>query len=166
MLLNAAGKMISGVIAHIDEKIIAPSIKEHWNHIMMYDTDIDKMGDINVIARASEQLIVAEQLQLRRSEMLDRTNNQWDQKIIGDKGRAHMLKDAFDSMKMDTESIIPTDDELDAMQAEAMRQLGIEQGGGQPGQPGIPPAAVIDAAGNKKGQPPGQTITARGLKVK
>jgi len=162
MLMNAASKTLKGVIAHIDEKVISPSIKEHWNHVMLYDQDIDKIGDINVIARASDQLFIAEQLQLRRSEMLDRTNNDWDRKVISDKGRAHMLREAFDSMKMDSGKILFSNDELDAMQAaqaDAMEELNIEQGGE------IPPAAAIDAAGNPKGQSPGQTIQGRGLRV-
>jgi len=162
MLMNAAGKVLKGVIAHIDEKVIKESIKEHWNHVMLYDSDIEKMGDVNVVARASEHLIIAEQLQLRRSEMLDRTNNPWDMRIIGDKGRSHMLRETFDSMKMDADSILPSEDEMRMMEAEVQRRVaealashGIDVGNPNPE---IPPAEVIDAAGGAKGNEPGRMM--------
>lgn len=168
MLMNAANKALKGVIAHIDKGVITKSIREHWTHVMLYDDDIEKIGDINIVARASEHLIIEEQLQIRRTEMLQATNNPWDMKIIGDKGRAKMLRETFDSMKMDSDEIVPTKEEMEAVeqmiqqaQAEAAGQMGIppERMEGAEGAPGQPPGPVVtDQAGNEMGKPPGATM--------
>lgn len=150
MLMNAASKTLKGVIAHIDEKVIKPLIRNHWVHLMLFDDEIEKSGDINVVARASEHLIIQEQMQLRRGEMLDRTNNDWDRAIIGPKGRAKMLRDAFDSLNMDADEIVPSDQEL-------MSMINQPQMGAVP--PGVPPASVIDAMGGAKGNEPGRLMT-------
>lgn len=164
MLMNAANKTLKGVVAHVDDKVITKSIKEHWNHVMLYDKDIEKIGDINVIARASQHLIIEEQLQMRRTEMLEATNNDWDREIIGNKGRAQMLRDTFDSMKMDHDEIVPDKEEMELMdkyqqlmaqaQQEAASSLGISQDELTGANP-----AMIDAAGNQQGNAPGQTMT-------
>lgn len=151
MLMNAASKTLKGVVAHIDEKVIKPLIKNHWIHLMLYDDTIEKAGDINVIARASEHLIIQEQMQIRRGEMLDRTNNPVDNAIIGIKGRAKMLREAFESLKMDADDIVPSDQELMSIMAPVPEKA--------PGN--IPPAAVIDAAGGMRGNEPGRMMTAR-----
>jgi len=173
MLMNAANKNLKGVITHIDEKVISPSIKALWIHVMLYDDDIEKSGDINVVARASQHLIIEEQLQLRRTEMLQATNNDWDRKIIGDRGRAKMLEEAFESLHLDTDGIIPDEDKMDQMeeynqmmalaQQNAAAELGIYHEDMQPGaggqQPNTPHSAVLDAAGGRAGSPPGRTMT-------
>uniref|UniRef100_A0A6M3IK50 Putative portal protein n=1 Tax=viral metagenome TaxID=1070528 RepID=A0A6M3IK50_9ZZZZ len=150
MLMNNMTKTLRGVIAHIDEKVIKPIIYNHWVYLMLYDQEIEKGGDINVVARASEHLIIQEQMQLRRGEMLERTNNPIDMSIIGMRGRANMLRDAFDSLKMDADEIVPSDPELMAM----MNQP-------PPGQvpPEVPTAAVVDAMGGAKGREPGRMMT-------
>jgi len=176
MLMNAANKTLVGVITHIDEKVISASIKEHWIHVMLYDKDVEKSGDINVVARASQHLVIEEQLQLRRTEMLEATNNDWDREIIGNKGRAKMLQEAFESLKLDADGIVPEPEELDQIaelkamlaqaQADAAASLGIsveemtgQAPGGGGGQPNMPSPAVLDAAGGMKGKPPGATMT-------
>jgi len=153
MLMNAASKTLKGVIAHIDEKVIKPAIYDHWTHIMLYDDDIIKIGDINVVARASEHLIIAEQLQIRRTEFLDRTANDYDMSIIGKKGRAHLLRETSDSLKFDTEKVVPTEADIIAQERAEMEAAG--QPVQLPDGSVVPAAAVIDAAGNQAGQSPG-----------
>ena len=152
MLMNAASKTMKSVIAHIDERVIKPSIKDHWLHIMLFDDDIEKAGDINVVARASEHLIMAEQLQMRRSEFMAATNNDWDQGIIGDLGRAEMLRNTADSLKLNTDKIIPTEDELKTRMAPAAGPMV-----GPDGMP-LPDPAVIDAAGGAQGASPAASM--------
>lgn len=149
MLMNAASKGLKSVVTHIDEGIIVPAIKEHWLTLMLYDQDIEKTGDINVIARASEYLIIAEQLQIRRTEFLNFTNNPIDMSILGRKGRAAVLRETVKSLKMPTEEIIPTKQEmeeqarleqaqraamLEAQQVPAQGEAAVLPGGQQAGQ--------------------------------
>ena len=171
MLMNAASKTLKGVIAHIDESVIKPSIREHWLHVMLYDNDINKIGDINIVARASDYLIVQEQMQIRQVEMLSATNNQFDMEIIGKRGRAEMLRDAFKSHKMNSDKIVPSEEEMIA-QEQAQQGVMIDPATGQPvstpvvqggnGGPAIiPNPAVLDAAGNRQGMAPGATMPSR-----
>ena len=112
MLLNSATKTLKNVVGYIDRNIIQPTIKEHWTQIMLYDEDVEKWGDIEVIARASEYLIVQEQLQLRRTEFLQQTNNPVDLAIMGEEGRAEVLRETVKSLKMPTKKVVPSREEL------------------------------------------------------
>jgi len=112
MLLNSATKTLKNVVGYIDRNIIQPTIKEHWTQIMLYDEDVEKWGDIEVIARASEYLIVQEQLQLRRTEFLEQTNNPVDLAIMGEEGRAEVLRETVKSLKMPTKKVVPSREEL------------------------------------------------------
>ena len=134
MLMNAATKTLKGVIFHIDS-VIRPIIKEHWMHIMLYDTDIEKTGDINVVARASEYLIMQEQLQLRLVEYLSATNNPVDMQIMGLKGRAAIHRELAKFLKIPVEDIIPPEEAFEPQgqqQPGMMGQPGMETGA--PGQ--------------------------------
>jgi len=136
MLMNAASKTLKGVVFHIDLGIIVPTIEEHYLHVMLYDDDIEKTGDINVMARASDYLIMQEQLQVRRTEFLEMTNNPTDLQIMGLKGRAGVLREQVKGLKLPSEDIIPP--------KEAFEPQPEEQGaGGLP--PGVPPPEVIAA---------------------
>jgi hypothetical protein len=147
MLMNAASKTLKDVVSHIDEGVIKPSIYDFWVHKMLYDDDIDKIGDINIIARASEHLIIAEQIQLRRTEFMEATANPFDMSIIGQKGRAALLREQVKSLKMPTEDIVPSKKDMEAM---AMTPGAPGQGGGA-----IPipqQAAAIGPAGGVPGE--------------
>ena len=87
MLMNAASKGLKEVAKHIDSGIIKKTVYEDWVHIMLNEPE-KAGGDIEIVARASEYLIQQEQLSIRRMEFLQATNNQWDQQIIGNDGRA------------------------------------------------------------------------------
>jgi len=152
MLMNAASKTLKNVVSQVDENIIKPSIYEHWLHLMLYDEDIMKVGDINIVARASEYLIIQEQLQIRRMEFMERTNNDVDLSIMGETGRATLLRETSKTLKL-PEEIIPSKEDMKRRQ-QAMQQGGpmvVPPGGVPPGQEGmaIPDAAVINAAGSR-----------------
>ncbi len=112
MLMNAAAKTLKDVVSHIDDDVVRPSIKEHWTHLMLHDEDNEiKCGDVQVICRASDHLIIAEQLAMRRKEFLENTNNPVDLAIIGLEGRAKVLREQVKTLKMD-DDIVPSDEDL------------------------------------------------------
>jgi len=152
MLMNAASKTLKNVVSQVDEHIIKPSIYEHWIHLMLYDEDIMKVGDINIVARASEYLIIQEQLQIRRIEFMERTNNPADLGIMGIGGRATLLRETSKSLKL-PEDIVPSKEDMERRE-QMMNHVGpmmVPPGGVAPGQEGmaIPDAAVINAAGGR-----------------
>lgn len=144
MLMNAATKTLKGVIFNFDGGIIRDAIWEHWLQLMLYDEDIEKTGDINIIARASEYLLLQEQLQVRLMEFMTFTNNPTDLAIMGLPGRAELLREAVRLMKIPRgDKVIPPEkvllealgqaqDDEEAMAAQGVQ--GAAQGGGRGGQ--------------------------------
>lgn len=161
MLMNAASKIIKDAILDIDNNVIKKVVYNTWIHTVMYDEDVDYRGDINIIARASEYLIVQDMLQARRQEFLAMTNNPNDLAIIGLEGRAKVLREIARGLKM-TENPVPEDQDLAARLEQSIMQQAAAQG--QPGgatQPGVknPQPAQEDQGG---GLPP---MTAPPLEV-
>jgi hypothetical protein len=135
MLMNAASKIMKDAIMDIDEKVIKKVVYNTWIHTVLYDPDIEYRGDINIVARASEYLIVAEMLQARRQEFLAMTNNPNDLAIIGLDGRAKVLREIAKGLKL-SDDVIPEEQDLAAKLQQTMMQ---QAAGMQPGGAGAPP---------------------------
>lgn len=112
MLMNAASKGLKAVASHFDNGIIKPSIHAHWLHIMLNEPERAR-GDINIVARASEYLLQQEQLQLRRNEFLNATNNPTDLEIIGKPGRATILREVAKSLKLKSDDVVPDPEDIE-----------------------------------------------------
>jgi len=149
MLMSASSKIIKDAIVNIDTHVIKPSINDTFIHMMLFD-ELDYDGDINIVARASEYLVIAEQLQIRRTEFLGMTNNPIDMAIIGVPGRAEILRETIKNLKLPSEDIIPDRDDMLAMQDAMMAaqgQMGTNGapidtgmgGGGSPTDAGVNP---------------------------
>lgn len=111
MLMNAAARQIKMAIAAVDTNVIKPVIvKLHYNN-MLYDPDPTIKGDVKVVARGANALLVKEQAQQRRMELLGITNNDLDMQILGIEGRADMLRDVFNSNDMP--DLVPERDEFE-----------------------------------------------------
>jgi hypothetical protein len=144
MITNAANKTLGGVVFHIDQNVIVPSTRNHWLHLMLYDDSMTKGGDINVVARASRFLIVAEQIQQRLGEFARDTNNPIDLQIMGIEGRAELLREMARFLRTKSNKIIPDEEKLKArlMEQAGMAQNQPQNGGQQkPGQRQIPEKA-------------------------
>lgn len=144
MLMNAASRIIKDAIMSIDANVIKKTVYDTWTHVLLND-NTDYKGDINVIARASEYLIVAEQLQARRNEWLMATNNPTDMAIIGMDGRAKVLRESSKVLKM-SENIVPSEAEMEMRMSAQGAPVGpdgmpMPMGGGGGGgpMPGGPP---------------------------
>jgi hypothetical protein len=169
MLMSAASKIIKEAIVNVDTNVLKKAIESCWVHMMLFD-DIKARGDVNVIARASEYLIIAETLRERRTEFLMATNNPTDMSIVGIKGRAKVLREATKALKMH-DDIVPGDQELDqliqqnmaemqaqamAAEAQAMAMAGNAGPGMAPGGPGgggPPPGGGGPGGGGPGGLP-------------
>uniref|UniRef100_A0A6H1ZZY4 Putative portal protein n=1 Tax=viral metagenome TaxID=1070528 RepID=A0A6H1ZZY4_9ZZZZ len=143
MLMNAATKTMQDVVFQIDSDVITQSIREHWLHVMLFDKDVKKKGDINVVARASEHLIIAEQLQLRLIETLRETNNPVDLAIMGMEGRAVLLRESVKRLKLPSGEVVPDKSTIKAKQQAAEQQAMMQQG---------PNPAALNPAGGRSGE--------------
>lgn len=111
MLMNASAKGLRSSVINIDKGVIVPSVKEHWMGIMINDPE-RAIGDANVVARASDYLMQAEQLQMATAEALGLTNNPTDMEIIGLEGRGEMLREYLKRLKIPVDRIVPDRDSL------------------------------------------------------
>lgn len=132
MLMTASSKIMKDAIGYIDRNIIKKIIFQTWLYAITSGV-MEYKGDINIIARASEYLIIAEQLQARRQEFLAFTNNPVDLAIIGMEGRANVLRETVKSLKMDGDNIVPPEWEINAMMGQ--QQAAAQQEEQAPGGP-------------------------------
>ena len=149
MLMNAASRIIKDAIMSIDANVIKKIVYDTFTLIVVQD-DVDYEGDINVVARASEYLIVAEQLQARRNEWLMATNNPTDMAIIGMDGRAKVLRESSKVLKMN-DNVVPTEAEMEMKLSAQPGPIGPD------GLPMMPPGGGGGGGGMMPGGPPPQT---------
>lgn len=144
MLMANASKALKMVIQQLDRGIIEPSVYRQFEMNMLYDPDTSCKGDLKVVARGSSSLIMKEQLQVSRMQLLQSTANPIDMQILGLKGRAEILRETVSGMHLPVDRIVPDADELLNQQAQANMQaqqqamLG-QAPGGPPGGPGPMP---------------------------
>lgn len=110
MLLESASKGIKDAIRHIDEGVIIPRVEAEF-YTTMLRGDLDFTGDIDVIAKGSQSLTLAGAEQMRRNEFLQVTANPIDQAIMGEIGRAEILRKMAEDLGLGS-NIIPNRQEL------------------------------------------------------
>lgn len=159
MMMNASLKNLQTAIGHFEKDIIVPSIKEHFNHVMLYDDDIEKFGDVTCVPKASEHLLVEEQRQMRAQELLDRVNaSPILQSIIKEKGMATLLREVVKITKMDPNEIVPSEEDMERNEMIQNAQMGMVPGMGQPTEIQPQNPAVIAPDGGQVGKEPGRVM--------
>ena len=126
MLITAAGKVIGNVMLNIDREAIVPAVKYHHELIMLFDDDDEIKGDINVVAGGATTLVAKEQQLIRLTEFLGIINNDFDNQIIGIKGRAALLRMVMQQFPVNVDEIIPSDEEVQSIQKEAEARVAAE----------------------------------------
>ena len=141
MLMSNASKILQTVAANIDRDIFDPCLKGLFDMIMLTDTSGMLTGEEQVRVMGVTVAVQRETQRSRQIEFLQTTANPLDSQIMGPKGRAVVLRSVAQTIGIDGESIVPTDDELQQMQQQnaAMAQLGAGAQGDQKG-----PAATGD----------------------
>lgn len=108
MLMQNAGKSIKQVIANVDVNLFTPLLERLWYYNMVYGTDPELQGDINVVARGANSLVIKETQQQRINEFLQLAlTNPVVNQIVGEEAIAAMLRIAAKNLDMDTDQIVP-----------------------------------------------------------
>lgn len=127
MLMGNAGKTIKQVINNIDEHIVKPLIERLYDFNMRYGDDPDLKGDVNIVARGANSLVVKDAAQVRRNEFLQTAlSSPVVQQVLGMTGIASLLREQAKTLDMDTDEIIPPIEVLrmrEQAQAQAQAQL-------------------------------------------
>lgn len=125
MLMSSASKGIKQVVSNLDKGLIQPTIERLYNHNMRYAEDQAVKGDASILARGAISLIQKEQLMVRRNEFLQSTANPLDAQIVGQEGRAAILREVAKTLDMPVDEIIPTKEDIrrnEMMQRQQMMQ--------------------------------------------
>lgn len=125
MLLNNAAKGLRRAIGNIDARVIQPTITMAFVNEMLYNPDESIKGDCIVVPRGAAAILIKESAQTRRTQFLAITGNPIDMAIIGNKGRAALLREVASAMELPVDDIVPTEEELqqrEQAQAEAQQQ--------------------------------------------
>lgn len=131
MLMNAAAKGIRRAVSNIDSNCLRPTVYQTYVHVMLYDPDTTLKTDCKVAPKGAVSLLIKEQNLVRLQTFLNQTTNPIDAQIIGMRGRAKILREIAKLMSLDVDEIIPSDDELQAMemQQQMMAQQQAQMGG-------------------------------------
>jgi hypothetical protein len=150
MLMGSAGKSIRQVVMHIDADVLKVIVSRQFVYNMRYDEDESIKGDAQIIPRGAIQLAVKDTVNTRRVEFLQATANEFDIEIIGQDGRAAILREVAKGLQMPVDEVVPSREKRAfnkrAAQQEAQAAIAPPDGGRTGGQP-----QTIDQAGNPAG---------------
>lgn len=152
MLMGNASKILQTVAANIDRDVLDPLLNSLFDMLMLTDTTGLLTGEEQVRVMGVAVAVQKETQRSRQLEFLQQTANPMDSAIIGPKGRAAILRAVSKTLGLDGEEIVPSDDELDAQQAQAKAAA---QQQGVPGHAGLGGQAA-QAQGAQPSQPNGQ----------
>jgi hypothetical protein len=108
MLMNSAAKSIKAAIANFDYGVTRPAIEMLYYYNMLTSDDQSIKGDAQVVARGANALLLRDMAQQRRFEFMNLTANPLDMGIIGEEGRADILRAV--AKDFDLEGIVPSRD--------------------------------------------------------
>ena len=152
MLISNAGKGIKQVINNIDQNIIIPIIERLYQDNLRYSDDPDLIGDVNIVAKGAQSLVIKEAEAIRRNEFLQVVlNSPVAQQIIGMNGTAELLRDAAKNLSGNVDRIVPDRQQLSVIQQQAQviqqlqQQMQIFMGAAQ--------EAAVGAGGPQGGSP-------------
>ena len=136
MLMSNAGKTIKQVIFNIDTYVLHPAIERLYFYNMMYVDDPDLKGDVNIVARGANSLVVKDSAQVRRNEFLQvALNSPVAQQIVGMEGIAALLHEQAKTLDMDADEIVPTPEAMKwKMIQQQMQQAAMPPEEGVPGE--------------------------------
>lgn len=140
MLMGNAAKTLQNVAATIDREIMEPLLQDLYDMIMLTNPQMFA-GDEQIVVKGVNYAQKREQDRMRQLEFLQLTGNPVDLNIIGIPGRANVLRSVAGNLGLDSERVVPSDDELQMQMGMGVPGMGL------PVPPGGPPGSA----------PPGQT---------
>lgn len=121
MLMNNASKVLQTVAANIDRDVLDQLLTQLFDMIMLTDTSGMLTGEEQVRVLGVNVATQRETERSRQLEFLQISANPIDMQIIGPKGRAAVLRSVSQTIGLDGEEIVPSDEQLDAQQAQAQQ---------------------------------------------
>jgi hypothetical protein len=126
MLLNNAAKGLRRAISNIDANVIAPTIGDTFTNEMLYNPDDSIKGDCIAVPRGAAAILIKDMAQQRRMQFLGMTANAIDMAIIGNQGRASLLRETAQAMELG-DDIVPDSEAMQKRQADEGAALQAQQ---------------------------------------
>lgn len=139
MLMGNASKILQTVAANIDRDVLEPLLSALFDMVMLTDQSGMLNGDEKVRVLGVSVAMQKETQRSRQLEFLQATANPIDAQIVGPKGRAAILRSVAQTLGMPGADIVPSEDQMEAQQAQA-KMLAMAQG--IPGHGGVGQSAA------------------------
>lgn len=130
MLMGNASKVLQSVAANIDHDVLSPLLRSLYDYVMLTDPTGILRGDETVQVRGVVFAMQKETERQRLLEALQLTGNPVDMSIIGQTGRAELLREVFGHIGLNHEAIVPTAEALQQQLAQ-QQQLAMQQAAAQ-----------------------------------
>jgi hypothetical protein len=160
MLMNNASKVLQTVAANIDTDVMEPLLQYVYDMIMLTDTSGILTGEEEIRVLGTKVAVQRETERQKQLQALQITANPIDAPIIGEIGRARLLRAVFRDIGL-PDDIVPDDQTLQAqmdaqkrMQAASGALLAHAQGAGVPPPGQQQQGQQQGGQGQKPGQPP------------
>jgi hypothetical protein len=128
MLISNAGKGIKQVISNIDQHIMIPIIERLYQDNLRYSQDPELIGDVKIVAKGAQSLVVKEAEAIRRNEFMQLVlNSPVAQQIVGMNGTAELLRDAAKNLSGNVDKIVPDAPTLSVIQQQAQTIQQLQQ---------------------------------------
>jgi hypothetical protein len=116
MLMGNASKILQTVAANIDRDVLEPLLYQLYDMVMLTDTTGMLEGNESIRVMGVNVAVQRETQRSRQLEFLQITANPIDSQLIGPKGRAAILRSIAQTIGLDGEEIVPSEDELEKME--------------------------------------------------
>jgi len=126
MLMSNAAKGIKYILSNMDADIVQPSVEDLYQFNMMYCPDESIKGDLKITATGVMNIVQKESMAVRRNEFAGAlAGNPIFMEVIGKKGIANLLREVIATLDMPSDSIVPSEQEIEAqdMQAQIFNQI-------------------------------------------
>ena len=106
-MLEASAKGIRQSVRHIDSGIFRPLVEKQFYYRMRISPVKGYYGDPHIVPRGSAAVAIRGAQELRRNEFLQITANPIDMQIIGNEGRAELLRMASEGLGASAAKVVP-----------------------------------------------------------
>lgn len=148
MLMGNASKILQTVAMNIDRDVLDPCLGSLYDMVMLTDTSGLLSGQESIRVMGVTVAVQKETQRSRQLEFLQITANPMDAQIVGPKGRAAVLRSVSETLGLNGQEVVPSDDELEQQQKQA-QQVAASQG--IPGHAGVGQQAA-QAQGDQQSQ--------------
>jgi hypothetical protein len=155
MLMQNAEKVLQAVAANVDDDVVDPALTALYDMIVLTDQTRMLTGEESVRVRGVNVAVQKDSERAKQLQFLQITANPLDAGIVGELGRARVLRAIAQGMGL-PDDIVPDDQQIQAKLEAEKQQQAMATAIAQPGQPAQhPPGAHRPGPPGGQGAPAG-----------